>query len=266
VAAYSRAEATTWSIDSASTAAASSYNLTVSSTYVTLSLVLDSLLTLPEFAEAAARAVRASGVVPDNRQAKAVPAARMIRYYTARGLLPRPGTRGRALVYGRRHLLQLVAIKRLQGQGMGLDEIRERLLGISDSDLEGLAAMADEAMPVNLGEVDPAQPEEMSRTAGRFWEGPQAAMSPVVAGREAATTAAPGAARASRSSALSAAVPAAPVVAAKAVTEIHLSDSVRVLVEGDRSGLPSLEALRAAAGPLLQLLAPNPAAAHRKER
>ena len=57
------------------------------------------MLTISEFAEAAARAVQASGAVPDNRQAKAVPAARMIRYYTARGLLPRPGTRGRSSLY-----------------------------------------------------------------------------------------------------------------------------------------------------------------------
>jgi DNA-binding transcriptional MerR regulator len=228
--------------------------------------VKETLLTLPEFAQAAARAVQASGAVPDNRQAKAVPAARMIRYYTARGLLPRPGTRGRALVYGRRHLLQLVAIKRLQGQGMGLGEIGERLEGISDSDLERLAAVADEALPADLGEVDLAQPKEMSRAAGRFWEVPLAVTAPVAAGPKAATTAAPRAARTAGVSGLSPAVAAASAVAAKAVTEIRLSESVRLLVEGDRRGLPGPDALRAAAGPLLQLLAPNPAAAHRKER
>src|SRR5262249_23466230 len=154
--------------------------------YVTLSSVMDSLLTLPEFAEAAACAVQASGAVPDNRQAKAVPAARMIRYYTARGLLPRPGTRGRALVYGRRPLLQLGAIQRLQGQGLGLDEIGERLLGISDADLEELAAVADEAMPANLGEVDPTQPRKLPRTAGRFWEAPLTVTASVASGRDAA--------------------------------------------------------------------------------
>ena len=228
--------------------------------------MIDSLLTLPEFAEAAARAVQSSGAVPDNRQAKAVPAARMIRYYTARGLLPRPGTRGRALVYGRRHLLQLVAIKRLQGRGMGLDEIGERLLGISDADLERLAAVADGAMPANLGEVDPTQLQETSRTAGRFWEAPLAVTAPGAAGRATAKTATPRAASAGGATPVSAEVSAAPVVVVTAVSEIRLSDSVRLLVEGDRSRLPSLEALRGAADPLLQLLAPNPAAAHRKER
>jgi DNA-binding transcriptional MerR regulator len=238
----------------------------VSSPYVTLSSVMGSLLTLPEFAEAAAHAVQASGAVPDNRQAKAVPAARMIRYYTARGLLPRPGTRGRALVYGRRHLLQLVAIKRLQGQGMGLDEIAARLLGISDADLEALAAVADEAMPANLGEVDAAPPKAISRTAGRFWEAQLAETAPAAPGREAGIPLSSTAARAGGVSALPAAVLPAPALAAKTVTEIRLSGSVRLIVEGDRGALPSLEALVVAAGPLLRLLAPGPAAAHRKER
>jgi DNA-binding transcriptional MerR regulator len=233
---------------------------------MTLSRVVDSLLTLPEFAEVAARAVQASGAVPDNRQAKAVPAARMIRYYTARGLLPRPGTRGRALVYGRRHLVQLVAIKRLQGQGLGLDEIGARLLDISDADLERLAAVPDKAMPAELGDVDPAQSRKLSRTAEHFWEAPLIGTGHVVPGRRATTPVASTAARTGGVAPGSAAVPAAPAAFSRAVTEIHLSDAVRLLVEGDRSGLPSLEALRTAAGPLLQLLAPNPAAAHRKER
>jgi hypothetical protein len=46
----------------------------------------------------------------------------------------------------------------------------------------------------------------------------------------------------------------------RTVTELRLSDSVRLLVDGEVSGLPSIDALRAAAAPLLQLLATNPAA------
>src|SRR5215467_671809 len=102
---------------------------------------MNKLLTLSEFAAAAATAVQASGAVPDNRQAKPVPAERMIRYYTARGLLPRPGTRGRALTYGRTHLLRLVAIKRLQSQGLSLDEIGRRLEAMPQPELESLAAI-----------------------------------------------------------------------------------------------------------------------------
>src|SRR5262245_5906170 len=128
---------------------------------------MQTLLTLSEFAAAAANAVQASGAAPDNRQAKSVPAERMVRYYTARGLLPRPGTRGRALTYGRTHLLRLVAIKRLQGQGLSLDEISERLEGMGPAELESLAAIPPSAMPADLGDPEPGG---VSRAAGRFWE------------------------------------------------------------------------------------------------
>jgi DNA-binding transcriptional MerR regulator len=224
------------------------------------------LLTMPEFAEAAARAVQVSGAAPENRQAKAVPAARMIRYYTARGLLPRPGTRGRALVYGRRHLLQLVAIKRLQGQGMALDEIAERLEAISDKDLEDLAAVADDTIPADLGEVDPTQPTEPSRRAGRFWEATPARVGLVAASAEARPPGAGISTRTGGSPSAGAPVRAPDsVVEVSTLTEVHLSDSVRLLIEGDPSGLPSLDALRASAAPLLHLLAPEPAAHDRKE-
>lgn len=212
------------------------------------------MLTLPEFADVAAHAVEASGAAPGNRQAKAIPAARMIRYYTARGLLPRPGARGRALVYGRRHLLQLVAIKRLQGDGLSLDEIAERLEGLSDSDVERLAAIEPEAVPANLGDVDSAMSTEVSRRAERFWD---------TATADAPPAAGPTPHRAAPAVAASPSGRAAPT--ARTVTELCLSESVRLLVEDDGSGIPDLDALRTAAGPLLQLLAANATAPNRKD-
>lgn len=190
------------------------------------------LLTLPEFAAAAAEAVRASGAAPDNRQAKAVPAERMVRYYTARGLLPRPGNRGRALTYGRTHLVRLVAIKRLQGRGLSLDEIAERLAGMSATQVEALAAIPDSAMPAGLGDPEPAP--EPARAAGAFW-------------------------RAVPDVAPAAAAPAEPPAGppARAVAQlqaVRLSDSVTLLLDGP---LPPLDSLRRAAAPLLDLLA-NP--------
>jgi DNA-binding transcriptional MerR regulator len=191
------------------------------------------LLTLSEFAAAAANAVQASGVVPDNRQAKPIPAERMIRYYTARGLLPRPGTRGRALTYGRTHLLRLVAIKRLQGEGLSLDEIARRLDGLSPTELEALAAIPAAAMPAGLG--DPEIAAARARAAGRFWEAaPDPAPAPVPAA--------------------AAAVDAGP----PAVSNLHavrLSDTVTLLIDATVDPLPALDALRAAAAPLLDLLA-----------
>ncbi|WP_205876643.1 MerR family transcriptional regulator [Mycobacterium camsae] len=193
---------------------------------MTLSGVME-LLTLPEFAAAAAEAVRASGAAPDNRQAKAVPAERMVRYYTARGLLPRPGNRGRALIYGRTHLVRLVAIKRLQGRGLSLDEIAERLAAMSSAQVEELAAIPDSALPAGLGDPEPAA--EPARAAGAFWR----------AVPDAAPEAVPD---------------AAPAPTVTPLQAVRLSDTVTLLVDGP---LPALDSLRRAAAPLLDLLA-NP--------
>jgi DNA-binding transcriptional MerR regulator len=203
---------------------------------MTLSYIME-LLTLPEFAAVAANAVQASGAVPDNRQAKPVPAERMVRYYTARGLLPRPGTRGRALVYGRTHLLRLVAIKRLQGQGLSLDEIAERLHAISQAELEALAAIPPDAIPADLGDPQTAP----ARAAARFWETAPAEplaeslAAPLVDASELRAAEAP------------------PVVTD--LRAVRLSDTVTLLIDGLVDPLPDPELLRRAAAPLLDLLA-----------
>jgi DNA-binding transcriptional MerR regulator len=75
----------------------------------------------------------ASGRVRD------VPDRRTIRYYTTLGLVDRPlEMRGRTALYGRRHLLQIVAIKKLQATGYPLLEVQERLTGRTDSELAGI--------------------------------------------------------------------------------------------------------------------------------
>lgn len=191
---------------------------------MTLSNIM-TLLTLPEFAAAAADAVQASGAAPDNRQAKAVPAERMVRYYTSRGLLPRPGNRGRALTYGRTHLVRLVAIKRLQGQGLSLDEIAERLAAMSSDQVEELAAIPDSAIPDGLGDPEPAP--EPARAAGAFWRAVPHAVPHAVPDP-------------------------APQPAVTRLQAVRLSDTVTLLIDGP---LPALDSLRRAAAPLLDLLA-----------
>src|SRR5438876_6270293 len=75
-----------------------------------------------------------------NERIRDVPDRRTIRYYTTLGLIDRPrAMRGRTALYGRRHVLQLVTIKRWQGHGLSLSEIQQRLLGLSDAELERLA-------------------------------------------------------------------------------------------------------------------------------
>src|SRR5664279_2651526 len=68
-----------------------------------------------------------------NGRVRDVPDQRAIRWYTTTGLVDRPiGGRGRGARYGRRHLCQLVAIKRLQAAGSSLAEIQLRLAGADD--------------------------------------------------------------------------------------------------------------------------------------
>lgn len=67
-----------------------------------------------------------------------IPDARTIRYYSTLGLLDRPRMEGRQARYGKRHLLQLLAIKALQGRGYPLAEIQTQLYGRADSELESL--------------------------------------------------------------------------------------------------------------------------------
>src|SRR5436305_3354800 len=101
------------------------------------------LWTLDELCDRVERALavdyhgQASGRVRD------VPDLRTIRYYTTLGLIDRPAAmRGRTALYGPRHLLQLVAIKRLQARGLSLAQVQEQLLGASDVMLGRLASEA----------------------------------------------------------------------------------------------------------------------------
>ncbi len=105
-------------------------------------------LTLGELASEAQQLLQRHGLLgaqPDAR-VSAAPDARTVRYYTTLGLLDRPGYEGREARYGRRHLVQLVAIKALQAQGLSLSEVQQRLYGRSEQDLLSLAeALAAEA-------------------------------------------------------------------------------------------------------------------------
>jgi DNA-binding transcriptional MerR regulator len=101
------------------------------------------LWTIEELCERVA-AVLATGYggVPNGR-VRDVPDLRTIRYYTTLGLLDRPAEmRGRTALYGQRHLLQLVAIKRLQARGLSLAAVQLRVVGLSNAALRRLAEAA----------------------------------------------------------------------------------------------------------------------------
>jgi DNA-binding transcriptional MerR regulator len=97
--------------------------------------------TIAELGRKVADALATAGYEgPANGQVRAVPNERSIRYYTTLGLLDRPvEIRGRTALYGPRHLMQLVAIKRLQARGHSLAEVQAMLAGASHRKLVRIA-------------------------------------------------------------------------------------------------------------------------------
>jgi DNA-binding transcriptional MerR regulator len=127
--------------------------------------------------------VRANGRVRD------VPNERLVRWYVTVGLVDPPlSRRGRVAQYGRRHLLQLVAVKRRQAEGRSLAEIQAELAGATDEALAAAARIPD----IEPGrDVPPAAP-------ARFWARSGALRGPAAAeeSRERDLTAAAGTERA----------------------------------------------------------------------
>jgi DNA-binding transcriptional MerR regulator len=123
-----------------------------------------------------------------NGRVRDVPDLRTIRYYTTLGLLDRPAKmRGRTALYSRRHLLQLVAIKKLQANGLSLAEIQARLAGATDGMLgqiagEAVVGPANDQLPAGAPRTNPTQPFWKSRPARVPARSPRQASSEVAHG------------------------------------------------------------------------------------
>ena len=104
---------------------------------------------------------RANGRVRD------VPNERLVRWYVTVGLVDPPlSRRGRVARYGRRHLLQLVAVKRRQAEGRSLAEIQAELAGATDEALAAVARVPDTPPPARTGRP-PGGPSPFLDTLGR---------------------------------------------------------------------------------------------------
>lgn len=64
---------------------------------------------------------------------------RLVRHYTTQGLLPMPRREGRDARYDRRHLLALLALRRLMADGLSGKALMSALSGADDHGLERLA-------------------------------------------------------------------------------------------------------------------------------
>ncbi|NEA34906.1 MerR family transcriptional regulator [Streptomyces sp. SID13031] len=178
-----------------------------------------------------------------NGRVRAVPDQRAIRWYTTTGLIDRPAEmRGRTALYGRRHLLQLVAIKRRQAQGHTLAQIQSELAGATNESLQPIAALPTDLLassperaatrpsdPPVVRPGDPAEPAAAHLrdlpvpTRARFWADRLPAPHP-------ATT-------------------------ATVVGAVRVADGVTVVLDQAAEVVPDLERLAAAAAPLLAELA-----------
>jgi DNA-binding transcriptional MerR regulator len=228
--------------------------------------------TLDELAERVDAALAVDYPGQSSGRVRDVPDRRAIRWYTTIGLVDRPlAHRGRTALYGPRHLLQLVAIKRLQARGLPLVAIQQELAGATDTQLARVARVPAAAVPVPPPAADggarppkaPARPPaRAARGMAAFWRQQPAAVAAAGAAeaRGAALTAGPAEA-ADAPGALAAAGPAEPAPdhpAAGGIASlrgVRLGDGATLLLEPGRDlDAADLQAILDAARPLLAAL------------
>jgi hypothetical protein len=153
--------------------------------------------TLDELAERVDDALAVDYPGQPSGRVRDVPDRRAIRWYTTIGLIDRPvAHRGRTALYGPRHLLQLVAVKRLQAKGLPLVAIQQELAGATDTELGRVARLPAPAGAVRpVGPGAPAAPSLDAGPSGRPEALPAlgAGSGPSVATVPARPTGAPGA-------------------------------------------------------------------------
>ena len=191
----------------------------------------DELWTIEQLPEQVAALLAHNYEGQSNGRVRELPNGRTIRWYTTIGLVDRPAaTRGRTALYGRRHLLQLAAVKKLQSAGRTLAEIQELLVGATDRRLADLAGLPP--VDVNWHQA----PVSLSRD---FWRTTAHGRPTVAPDIVADSVSEP-----------------APDTVMKVVHGIRLGDSVTVVLDAATRApdADELAAIESAAAPLLELL------------
>lgn len=123
-----------------------------------------------------------------------LPDARTIRWYQTLGIVDRPAAfRGRVALYGKRHVLQLATIKKLQAAGHPLAEIQRALTGRTDGELARAAGLvlkdveqfvaqaglaSERGVALNLAKAFESPVATPSREKTAFWKHVPAAAPP----------------------------------------------------------------------------------------
>lgn len=110
--------------------------------------------TLDELVRRAGEMLAAGDVRAPNGRVTPLPDRRVVRWYSTIGLVDRPlAYRGRTALYGPRHLLQVVAVKRRQAEGRSLADIQAELTGATNTTLQAVARL-----PLSVHEGAPLPP------------------------------------------------------------------------------------------------------------
>lgn len=157
-----------------------------------------------------------------NGRVRDLPDRRVVRWYATTGLIDRPAMQGRNAVYTVRQLLQIVAVKRLQAQGLSLAEIQAELAGATEHKLRSIAGVPDHLLDAPPAPALPVAPTQRTR----FWADPPT--EPTVNGDSADTV--------------------------TTLAAVSLPGGALLLVPG-RPDNEDIHAIRVAAEPLLELLA-----------
>lgn len=148
-------------------------------------------LSLPELVEALPRLLANDYQGARSGRVRDLPDARTVRWYQTLGMVDRPAAfRGRTALFGRHHLLQLAAIKKLQSSGFPLADIQRGLAGKNDAELARSAGVAQkdadqviehavrvrsEASATKLADAVAGESNPPSRRASAFWKAKPAA-------------------------------------------------------------------------------------------
>lgn len=242
-----------------------------------------SLCTLDKLAELVGDALAIDYPGAPTGRVRDVPDQRVIRWYVTRGLVDRPvANRGRTALYGRRHLLQLVAIKRRQADGRSLAEIQAELAGATDDVLAGVARLSPTAELLAAGngstatqpggDDGPDVPTAAGPARARFWATdrpaassaairPRGTTEPAVAHAVAGPAAGPVATGSGEAGTGAGTQEAAWPGDGRAMRAVRLAPGVILLIEDGAPVTAGAATIRAAARPLLDLLAGRPVGA-----
>lgn len=110
------------------------------------------LVGVAELADEAAKILTDSGLAQERGTVSELPDERTIRYYLTEGLIPPAEEKqGTASVFGYRHLLQLLVVKKLQAEHLPIRKIRDLVEGRSERELERL--LGPESAPAAKNEA-----------------------------------------------------------------------------------------------------------------